>query len=115
MWTKTDRDIRPIWVLVNDELRHVSEFSDLPYEKKPECYCPVCDNKVILKLGKINVHHYAHRADDICAVSKPETALHLNTKIHIYQKLLTGKSIKIASGREYAFLPNNGPVPLRFT
>jgi hypothetical protein len=40
-----------------------------------------------MKLGKINVHHYAHRADDLCPSTQPETALHLNTKYHIAHQL----------------------------
>jgi hypothetical protein len=48
-----------------------------------------------MKLGKINVHHYAHKPDSDCPATQPETALHLNTKFHIYKQLLLGTKLDI--------------------
>lgn len=50
-------------------------------------------NPVIMKLGNERVHHYAHQPDVVCAATQPETALHLNTKFHIYKQLLSGTQL----------------------
>jgi hypothetical protein len=75
------------WILADGKLCNVSEFCNIPPKHRPEVYCPVCERQVTLKLGKKRVHHFAHRPEDICPSTKPETALHLNCKFHIYQQL----------------------------
>ena len=82
-----ERLARPRWVLCNGELRNVSDFADLPYPKRPLVLCPVCEEAATLKLGKLKVHHYAHRKEANCASSSPEGALHLNVKSHFYHEL----------------------------
>jgi len=83
-------EIHPQWVVVNDQIHRVSDFSHLPPPDRPKAFCPICMNPVILKLGSERVHHYAHQPDVICATTQPETALHLNTKFYIYRQLLSG-------------------------
>jgi len=89
------KDIKPKWVLINENLYEISKFSHLPSQKRPHAICPICRRPVILKLGKYNVHHYAHNPEDICTITQPETALHLNVKFHIYQQLLKAQKIYI--------------------
>lgn len=85
--------IQPQWVLVNNELYHVSEFATLPPRERPLASCPVCLRPVTMKLGKKLAHHYAHQPDDLCVVSQPESALHYNVKFHIYKQLLNASQI----------------------
>ena len=89
-------DIFPIWVLINDELRNVSEFAYLKGKdanKRPKAFCPVCGDEVTMKLGTKKVHHYAHKNIQNCPAS--ETPLHYNTKFHIYKQLLKAQAITI--------------------
>ena len=79
--------VEPRWVLVDGQLHDVSEFSHLEKRQRPDAICPICELPVVLKLGTINVHHYAHRTDAACVASQSETALHLNTKFHLYREL----------------------------
>ena len=87
--------ISPQWVLVDQQLCHVSSFTHLSPEQRPNALCPTCQRPVILKLGTVYVHHYAHHPSDVCSASEPETALHLNTKYHIYQQLKQSQSVFI--------------------
>lgn len=79
--------IRPQWVLIEDEVHHVSDYAQLDPGDRPPAFCPVCKRPVTMKLGSVRVHHYAHQPDDICAVTNSETALHLNLKMHIAEEL----------------------------
>ena len=84
--SKTDK-IEPRWVLVDGLPHDVSDFAGLEVRDRPDAVCPLCERSVVLKLGAINVHHYAHRVEASCAASQSETALHLNTKFHFYHQL----------------------------
>jgi hypothetical protein len=83
------------WVLVNNELHNVKDYAHLAPKKRPLSYCPVCERQVTLKLGTIKVYHAAHKKDDVCPVTNPETALHLNAKLHVAEQLRQGKPIKV--------------------
>ena len=75
------------WVKVNGEIHHVSDFSHLPSNQRPEAFCPVCHRLVLLKLGQIRIHHAAHYEGVACPTSQPETVIHLNAKYHIKREL----------------------------
>ncbi|MCC6612679.1 MAG: hypothetical protein IT320_04315 [Anaerolineae bacterium] len=81
------------WVIVGGTLCDVSTFKELAPRDRPKAYCPVCEQPVTLKLGKQRVHHFAHRPEDVCSATEPETALHLNCKYHIYQQLQSAKEV----------------------
>ena len=81
------KEINPQWVKVNDQIRRVSDYAHLPPSLRPKVRCPLCLEPVIMKLGQVKFHHYAHQPDRICVATQPETALHLNTKFHIYEQL----------------------------
>lgn len=91
----TPHEARPQWVLVDEKLRIVSDFSNLLPGQRPPALCPLCRTQVIFKLGSVRVHHYAHSPDIICAATQPETALHLNAKYNLNSKLLQTQSIAI--------------------
>jgi hypothetical protein len=85
------------WVLIEGNLCEVSAFRDLPPKARPDAYCPVCERQVTLKLGQKRVHHFAHRPEDICSATKPETAIHLNCKFYIYQQLVKATNVYTSS------------------
>lgn len=89
------RDIEPVWVLVNGELRNVSDFASLQPTQRPDAVCPVCNASVVMKLGKQRIHHYAHKTDGPCATHEGESALHLNTKFYLYTQLRTAHALTI--------------------
>ena len=75
--------VRLAWVLHAGRLCPVSSFAGVPPEARPEVTCPLCGRAVVLRLGAQVAHHAAHRAGDDCAVTAPESALHLNCKLHL--------------------------------
>lgn len=50
-------------------------------------HCPDCDHLVILNKGLKKVHYFRHRRFSQCA-NKGESALHMETKLDIYQYLV---------------------------
>jgi hypothetical protein len=84
---RTQNHSRLKWVILNGELRDVSDFAHLPANERPQVSCPVCSRPVTMKLGKQRVHHCAHQPGDECVANHPETALHLNMKFHLYRQL----------------------------
>ncbi len=85
------------WVTVNDELCNVSTFSELSPKDRPVAHCPICEKQVTLKLGQKRAHHFAHRPEDICPATKPETAIHLNCKFHIFSQLRSARALHIST------------------
>jgi hypothetical protein len=94
------------WVLVDGALRAVEAFRGTPLGQRPAASCPVCNESVILKLGRILVPHAAHRAGSTCAVQSGEGALHFNTKHAI------AAALRAADPREIVIeLPCVGAIP----
>jgi len=83
------------WVKVNEEIHHVSDFAHLPQGKRPEATCPVCGTEVMLKLGKVRIHHAAHYEGVFCKATQPETIIHLNTKYHLQKVLTSTTKLKV--------------------
>lgn len=75
------------WVIVEEALRHVSDFAELKPRLRPRATCPVCEERLTLKLGRRVSHHAAHRAGAHCRAAHPETAVHLNCKFHLAREL----------------------------
>src|SRR4051794_827679 len=75
------------WVVVDGVPRHVSEFAALPVGRRPRANCPQCARPLTLKLGTVLRHHAAHAPGDACASTRPETALHLDTKLALASAL----------------------------
>jgi hypothetical protein len=78
-----------------DSLHLVSDFAYLAPQQRPAAVCPVCREAVVLKLGTVRTHHYAHRADGVCAATQPETALHLNTKFYLARQLRYASDVQV--------------------
>lgn len=53
--------------------------------KDDNYYCPSCKTSLIIRKGKINVHHYAHKACDYCS---QETVIHKTAKF-LLQKIVS--------------------------
>jgi hypothetical protein len=82
--------MRPVlleWIRIGTRHAHVSEFSNLPVGRRPHVFCPVCDSEVTMRLGDDVRDHVAHRPGSICSLTAPETARHLNAKLHIAREL----------------------------
>jgi hypothetical protein len=62
-------------------LTTVGSWKRLAPGKRPPSYCPVCLERVTLKLGSRNRHHYAHRPESACPAAGVEGALHLAAKL----------------------------------
>lgn len=83
------------WVKINNKVKHVSDYAQLPPNKRPEVFCPVCNQPVLLKLGQVRTHHAAHYKGAICVTTQPETVIHLNAKYHIKEELSSQKRLKV--------------------
>lgn len=90
------RDPKLAYVMLEGAFRHVSDFASLSPKARPPVSCPACEREVILHLGSKYVHHAAHQPDSLCALTRPETAGHFNTKFHLYMQLATVRRLLIA-------------------
>lgn len=86
---------RLAWVFVDGTLHHVSKFAHLPPGQRPHTRCPVCNQLVVLKLGRKVTHHCAHHPERKCPSIAPETAAHLNAKFRLYQELQNANTLKL--------------------
>ena len=50
-------------------------------------HCPSCRHELIVKKGKIKVHHFAHKPPFNCSRGQGETEAHRKCKFSIYQQL----------------------------
>ena len=98
------------WLEVDGAIVHVQTLAHLPVRQRPLARCPVCEKPVTLKLGRILVPHYAHRPEDDCASSSGESALHLNTKFHLYDVLRRTATLSVVercSGGRFGWCSNS--------
>lgn len=57
-------------------------------KKNEEFYCPECKEKVVLKLGKQRIEHFAHQKGSQCTESyERESDYHMKGKLQLYQWL----------------------------
>ncbi|WP_335869957.1 competence protein CoiA [Bacillus sp. 2205SS5-2] len=75
----------------NGEIIVVASFSRkdlMALREKHFFYCPQCGEKLILKVGKTLIPHFAHYTISACVgLSEPESALHLQGKKELFQSL----------------------------
>lgn len=64
-----------------------SEKTDAPF------VCPRCHKELVLRKGRIKVHHFAHKPPVICSFGQGETEQHRRAKISIYDALLSKPNI----------------------
>lgn len=71
--------------LKNNEDRVIATES----EKDGNYTCPGCNEQVILKKGRIVIHHFSHKPLNDCSYGNGESQLHLRTKLSIFNHLKT--------------------------
>ncbi|WP_285228680.1 competence protein CoiA family protein [Planococcus sp. ISL-110] len=53
---------------------------------REQFFCPSCQAPLLLKIGEINIPHFAHQTLSLCDnFSEPESSLHLQGKLLLYQ------------------------------
>ena len=60
-------------------------------EKGPDYVCPNCKADVILRKGRVRIHHFAHKAASTCPFSKSESQAHYTAKT-LFQKSYQGRN-----------------------
>src|SRR5687767_11811769 len=77
------------WVIVegHDDPLHVSTFAGQKPRERPPAWCPLCGDRVTLKLGEQLADHAAHAAGATCVAQTPEGIEHLETKLHLVREL----------------------------
>lgn len=73
----------------------VAAYRALPPRRRPRSFCPVCLERVWLKLGARNRPHYAHLAGSQCAAARGEGALHHAAKVHLAEQLGRGLPLRV--------------------
>jgi hypothetical protein len=93
-------------------LTPLSAYAHLPPTRRPPAFCPVCRERVWMKLGPRKRHHYAHAVEhSTCAATTPEGALHLAAKLHLASVLEALRSLRIS--RLCHRSPNDLSLPCR--
>lgn len=71
----------------------------LALRNKEKFFCPVCGERVFLKLGDSRIYHFAHQKGGKCRDDyENETALHLQGKLELFKWL---KNQKVSAVMEY--------------
>lgn len=70
----------------NSDERHMAREMQ---RKEGPFFCPVCGEEVVLKKGKIKIHHFAHKAYTSCEYGTNESEEHRRCKTEIYDALST--------------------------
>lgn len=56
--------------------------------KREEFFCPICGERVYLKLGTVKIFHFAHKSGGTCReFYEPETEYHMEGKLQLYHWL----------------------------
>lgn len=88
--------VQLLYVYVGGQLRRVADFKDIPVGSRPPALCPACHQTVILRLGSVRAAHAAHHPHTVCPTSNPETAAHLNAKLHICHELRQIRTLDVS-------------------
>lgn len=104
------REPKLAFVVLDGTLHHVSEFVSLPVGQRPLVLCPQCDLPVTLRLGPERAHHAGHRPGALCALTAPETVLHLNVKAHLYAQLSGARRLYVYQRCDGWWAPDVGRV-----
>lgn len=76
-------------------LTPVTVWAHLRPAARPRSYCPVCLERVTLRLGPRNRHHYGHRPESTCSAAGAEGALHLSAKLRLGEELARGLPLRL--------------------
>jgi hypothetical protein len=105
-WLFASLKFEDAWALT--QLRNALEVSGKADPDRP-VICPQCDLPVILHLGQKNAHHAAHKPEALCALTAPETVLHINTKAHLHAQLSKAKQLYVYQPCYGWWAPDVGP------
>ena len=89
-WGK-DRDGRKV---------HVASIDPAARRARAPFACLGCGEELVAKLGRERARHFAHRPGSTCALTRPETALHLDVKerlLHLCAEAFAGR-LSVALG-----------------
>lgn len=93
-------------------LASLSAYAHLTPTRRPPSFCPVCRERVWMKLGPRKRYHYAHAApDSACPAAGAEGALHLAAKLHLAEVL--GRLSALPIARLCNRSPNDLSLPCR--
>jgi competence protein CoiA len=62
-------------------------FANASQKKEGPFYCPGCRHELVLKKGRIKVHHFAHKPPFHCSRGEGESEAHRKCKESIYRSL----------------------------
>ena len=69
------------WALDRDDRRvHVGALDPARRRERAPFRCIGCHDELVPRLGTLRARHFGHRPGSQCALTRPETALHLNAK-----------------------------------
>ncbi len=57
-------------------------------------HCPLCEKEVILRKGRIKIHHFAHKPPVTCTRGKGESEAHYRAKLAIYDTLRARDTVR---------------------
>lgn len=63
-------------------------------KKEKPFFCPACGEEVILKKGRVRIHHFAHWKNSSCFYGQGETELHRVVKTNLYNAMLISPEYK---------------------
>lgn len=56
-------------------------------KKTHEYLCPICKNSLLLRKGKIRIHHFSHKSPVSCIYGSGESEIHYRIKKELYEYL----------------------------
>jgi competence CoiA-like predicted nuclease len=62
-------------------------------QRGPDYRCPSCGKDIVLKKGRVVVHHFAHKPPILCDCARGETLAHLEAK-HLVYAALTARGVR---------------------
>ena len=91
-------------MLVANLVGHRIEASEA--DKGPEYHCRKCKDVVVLKKGRIVIHHFAHKPPVNCSWGKGETREHLEAK-ELFKEEFIRRGLRAEVEHEVASLPDD--------
>jgi len=76
-------------------------------EKGPDYVCPNCKADVVLKKGRVRIHHFAHKAASTCPFSRSESQAHYTAKTLFQKSYQSRKGCSVQTEFIVKALPND--------
>jgi Competence protein CoiA-like family len=89
----------------------VAQVGEIRFEasnshKGPDYICPKCRDVVVLKKGRIRIHHFAHKPPVSCTWGKGETNAHRQAK-KVFKDIFIKRGLRAEVEYEISCLPND--------